>query len=108
VRITQIGAELPSGELLVKKNSLQTFDMAFWEDAVATVASDLTGASVAIEVTDGATVTIWTAVISTNRAVWDLTPSDTNVDWEAATFQVVLTKSGDREPVLSGPVRMQS
>ena len=108
MRVVQIGSELPPGELLVKLNSAMTFDMAFWEDSAATVASDLTGATVAIEVTNDSVVTTWTATISTNRAVWDLTPTDTDVSWENATFQVVLTKSGDRRPVLAGPVRMQS
>jgi hypothetical protein len=108
VKVTQIGTELPPGELLIKRHSAMTFDMAFWEDAAATVASDLAGTSVALEITDSTAVTTFTSDISANRAVWTLSSTDTDVTWEQATFQVVLTRDSDRYTILAGPVRIQS
>lgn len=106
MRITQIGTELPLGELLLKYNSAQTFDMAFWEDEAATTPSDLSSYTITLEVVHSSSTTTWTAAIAANRAIWTLTSTDTNVTWQAATFQVVLTDT-DRIPVLSGSVRIQ-
>lgn len=109
MRAIEVGTELPTGDLLVKFDSAMVFYMDFWEDADSTVATDLTGAVVSIEVTvDGTVTTTWTAANSSNRAIWTLTSTDTDVSWEEATYQVVITKDGDRHTVLAGPVRLQS
>lgn len=108
MRTVQIGTLLPSGEFLLKKNSAMSFDMAFWEDEAATQPSDLTGAVITMEIDTGSSVVTFTAANVGNRGVWSLTSVQTNVAWERATFVVVFTKSGDRNSILSGLVRVQS
>lgn len=108
MRTFQLGTELPAGEFLLKKNSVMTFDIFFWEDAANTIPSDLTGAVISLQVTDAAgALTTFNAVNNSNRAVWTLTSAQTNVNWNRATFQVVMTKSGDRTTLVSGTVKVQ-
>ena len=109
MKVVEIGTVLPAGILYLKKTSVMSFYIDFWEDAKSTVASDLTGAVISLAVTPlgGSTVT-WNATNSGNRATWTLTSIQTTVTWTEGTFRVLFTKAGDSECLLSGDVRVQA
>lgn len=110
VAVSTIGVDLPQGVLKIILARQNDFYADFYDDADKTVASDLSGASVTLEVTpnDGTSVLIWTASIASNRATWTLSDTDTDVSWNGGTFQLILTKSAKPYAVLAGEVRTQS
>jgi hypothetical protein len=108
MRTVQLGTELPSGEFLLKRSSIMTFEINFWEDELASEPSDLTGVVVTIEVQPpSGPLVIWTANNFANRCIWTLTTTDTDVTWTRATFAAVFTRAGDRDVIISGSVRVQ-
>jgi tRNA G26 N,N-dimethylase Trm1 len=105
-----IGSILPDATLFLKYNSTNDFSIFFWDDANATVSTDLTGAVATIEVdATGVTNPFATGVRVgvTNEMKFTITATTTTVTWDNMPFRAVLTKGGSRFVYASGKVRIQ-
>jgi hypothetical protein len=109
VRAAEIGDKLLSAVLLLKANSVNDFDLSFWEDPETVEdPADLTGVAVSLELTpSGGTPVSFSATVATNKATWHLSDTQSNFSWSYATYRVLFTKLAEVDVVVAGPVRIQ-
>ncbi len=108
-RIFTIGSTAVSAQLSLKYNSKNKFSLFFWDDLASTVATSLTGAVVTIELIESSILTTtWTATNNgVNEAIFDQASGTVQFAWDARPFQVIFTKAGVRDKVMTGEARIQ-
>lgn len=104
-----IGSPAVSSLLKVKHNSQNKFSLFFWDNVANTIPTVLTGAVITIEIeeTIGGAVTIWTGVNTTNQVEFNIAAGASQFTWDTRPFQVVFTKSGNRDVIMSGEAQVQ-
>lgn len=109
MRTIKIGDQLVSALFMIIQKSYCQQLLYFWDDAAATLPSDLSGVSAAtLEVYVDATTTLtWPGAIISNQVSFNLTDTQTDVAWDSRPYNLVLTKSGHPYVVLSGEVVVQ-
>jgi len=108
MRTIEIGMKLISARFRVRYNSQCQQELKFWEDDDATDPAslvDVTSAFIEVYVDELVTLT-WPAVVTGNQVAFNLTPTDTLVDWDTRPFNLVFMKPL-RNVVLSGEVVVQ-
>lgn len=109
VRAVYIGDRMLSAVLLLKADSVNDFDLSFWEDPAEEDPADLTGVTASLELTpngDGAPVS-FPATVASNKVTWHLTDVESDFGWRYGTYRIKFTKLGETDIVVAGPVRMQ-
>jgi hypothetical protein len=108
--VLSIGQELPTAIFKLKYNSQQDFSLFFWDDAAATIPSNLASTVVTLEIDQPtASGTVFTGVVqgATNEVKFSVTAAQSTVTWSKANFRVVYVVSSKRYVILSGEVRVQ-
>lgn len=109
MRTFAIGSPAISSRLIVKHNSRNRFSLFFWDDVASTIPTVMTGAVVTIEIEEilGNAPTVWTATNVSNEAVFDQLAATVQFTWDTRPFQVVFTKTANRDIVMTGEVQVQ-
>lgn len=109
MRTFTIGSLAVSTVINLKYNSRNRFSLFFWDDDESTVATDLTGAVITVELDEilGSAPTVWTATNTVNEAVFEQSAASCQFTWDTRPFRVVFTKAGARDVIMSGEARVQ-
>jgi hypothetical protein len=105
--VVELGSKVSTGVFYWKYNSYNDFTVFFWDDAAATIPTNITGAAVTLEVDTPSGLLTFTGTVGVGQATFSVTSAQSIVTWDDVAFRVILTQSGKRYLTMSGKVRVQ-